>query len=131
MLKISSCPSNIRVVEGFVQHLCQEMNVKQDVYPNILISLTEAVNNAIRHGNNLDESKQVIISLIKKQPDHICLRVSDEGRGFNPNEVKDPTKGENIFRLGGRGVFLIRELADEVHFLNNGSTVEMAFKIGE
>lgn len=130
MLKISSCPSNIRVVEGFVQHLCQEMNVTQDLYPNILISLTEAVNNAIRHGNNLDESKQVEITLVNSVPNKICLRVSDEGRGFDVNDIKDPTTSENIFRIGGRGVFLIRELADEVHFLNNGSTVEMAFKLG-
>lgn len=130
MLKISSCPSNIRVVEGFVQHLCQEMNVRQELYPNILISLTEAVNNAIRHGNNLDENKQVEICIVEKESNQICLRVSDEGRGFNINDIKDPTIEENIFRLGGRGVFLIRELADEVHFLDNGSTVEMAFKIG-
>lgn len=130
MLKISSCPSNIRVVEGFVQHLCQEMNVKQDLYPNILISLTEAVNNAIRHGNNLDENKKVEISIVTSQPNCICLRVSDEGHGFDVNDVQDPTMGDNVFRIGGRGVFLIRELADEVHFLNNGSTVEMAFNIG-
>lgn len=106
------------------------MNVRQELYPNILISLTEAVNNAIRHGNNLDETKKVEIRLVKKQPNRLCLQVSDEGCGFNINEVKDPTTNENVFRIGGRGVFLIRELADEVHFLNNGSTVEMAFKIG-
>ena len=128
MLKISSCPSNIRQIEGFVDGLCKEYNVRQDLYPNILISLTEAVNNAIHHGNNLDKSKEVCISLVRRS-NKIFLRVSDQGCGFDHNAVKDPTAEENIYRLGGRGVFLIKELADEVHFLNNGSTVEMAFKL--
>ena len=128
MLKISSCPSNIRQVEGFVNGLCKEFNIQQDLYPNILISLTEAVNNAIRHGNNMDKKKEVCITLVERT-NCICVRVSDEGCGFDPRDVKDPTAEENIYRIGGRGVFLIKELADEVHFLNNGSTVEMAFKL--
>jgi serine/threonine-protein kinase RsbW len=128
MLKITSCPSNIQQLEGFVQLLCNEYGIKKDLYPNILISLTEAVNNAIHHGNNLDMNKCVEITSMCRSH-HLCVRVKDEGHGFDHNDVKDPTADENIFRIGGRGVFLIRELADEVHFLNNGNTVEMAFKI--
>ena len=94
----------------------------------MLVSLTEAVTNAIVHGNNGDVSKSVKIQL-EKSGDNFIIRVSDEGRGFDPNTLPDPTKGENLFKTGGRGVFLMQKLSDTVRFHNNGSTVEMFFKL--
>jgi serine/threonine-protein kinase RsbW len=127
-LKISSRPSSIQKVENLVQDLRSRLDIKDDKYCNILISLTEAVNNAIHHGNNLDESKFVIVQT-GYQGSKLMVSISDEGRGFDPSAVADPTCSENICECGGRGVFLIKQLADEVHYLNNGSTVRLSFHI--
>ncbi|MEL6987923.1 MAG: ATP-binding protein [Bacteroidota bacterium] len=126
MLKLTSSPNNICEVEAFVKDLVQEHGVKEELHANILISLTEAVNNAIIHGNELDESKFVEVTC-KKQNKELCISVSDEGEGFDPNDIPDPTAPENIVKIGGRGVFLIKKLCDRVAFRNNGSTVEIGF----
>ena len=126
MLQLPSSPNAIRRVENFVQELADKYMLSPEVYPNVLISLTEAVNNAICHGNRYDEKKFVNIALMETWSG-IAIRVSDEGTGFNPVNIPDPTTKENITKLGGRGVFLIRELADDVNFLNEGRTVEMHF----
>ena len=102
--------------------------VSPDIYGNILVSLTEAVNNAIIHGNRSDESKSVQIQLRKKN-DSLNIRVSDEGRGFDYKNLPDPTAPENLMKIGGRGVFLMQQLSDDISFHNNGSTVEMQFKL--
>jgi serine/threonine-protein kinase RsbW len=94
----------------------------------MLISLTEAVTNAITHGNHYDENKVVQINLQKKS-DTIAIRVSDQGRGFDPANVPDPTCEENICKCGGRGVFLMQRLCDQIQYKDNGRTVEMHFKI--
>lgn len=106
----------------------EQYRIQPDLHCNILVSLTEAVNNAMIHGNCGDESKNVHIKL-KKQRNTLAIQVSDEGRGFDPASIPDPTAPENITECGGRGVFLIQQLSDNVHFRNNGSTVEMLFKI--
>lgn len=127
-LKISSTPTSIKKVETYVQSLCSRLNIKDDMHCNILISLTEAVNNAIRHGNNLDSNKFVLVeSGLEKKT--LSVVISDEGKGFDPEALADPTAEENIYECGGRGVFLIKQLADDVHFLNNGSTVKLAFRL--
>ncbi len=107
----------------FKKHeLCAEL------YPNMLISLTEAVNNAIKHGNHYDHSKTVFIQA-RIQDDRVCCIVTDEGSGFDYLSLPDPTVAENIEKIGGRGVFLMQQLSDRIKFLNNGSTVEMEFLI--
>lgn len=126
MLEIASHPSNIACLESYLNKVIEEFQLSQDLYANMLISLTEAVNNAIIHGNRCDDKKYVRIFLDRK-PDHLAFRVCDEGSGFDPDRVPDPTAEENICMEGGRGVFLIRQLCDRVKFNNNGSTVEMAF----
>lgn len=128
MLRISSHPGNIRQVERFVRNICEEHRIREALFPNILISLTEAVNNAIIHGNNQDETKYVEVQSVCN-PRSLSLKISDEGVGFNPNNIKDPTAEENICCDGGRGVFLIKELSDRVIFLNNGSTVKIEFQL--
>ncbi len=128
MLKLSSNPRNIALVESFVEQVVERYKLSPDVYGNILISLTEAVNNAIIHGNCEDESKTVRIQF-RKRKDHLAVRVMDEGCGFDYQSVPDPTAPENLLQVGGRGVFLMQQLSDSVEFHNNGSTVEMQFKI--
>jgi serine/threonine-protein kinase RsbW len=128
MLKLRSTPRSVVAVESFLEEVASKYRVNPDTYGNILVSLTEAVTNAIRHGNQCDEKKTVRIQL-KKCKDSLAFRVSDEGCGFDHTNLPDPTCPEFIDQPGGRGVFLMRALCDEVSFLDNGSTVEMHFRI--
>mgnify|MGYP006292403397 CR=1 FL=1 len=128
MLRLTSDPRNISMVESFVQRIVEKYKIHPDKYGNILISLTEAVNNSIIHGNRKDQSKCVHIHLHKKR-DRLAIRVSDEGCGFDYRQLPDPTAPENLVKLGGRGVFLMQQLSDDLRFHNNGSTVEIHFKL--
>ena len=128
MLKLPSNLRSINVLDSFVQDVVHQYKISQEVHGNMLISLTEAVTNAITHGNHYDENKVVQINLQKKS-DTIAIRVSDQGCGFDPASVPDPTGDENICKWGGRGVFLMQRLCDQIHYKDNGRTVEMHFKI--
>ena len=128
MLKLTSDPRNIRKIESLVKKLANKYRIGAELYPNILISLTEAVNNAIVHGNNMDLNKYVNINVIEEK-NVLSFIISDEGPGFNHKTLPDPTAPENIECLGGRGVFLIKQLSDRVCFYNNGSTVEIQFNL--
>ncbi len=128
MLKLSSTPSCICQVEDYVKELAKKHRISPELYPNILISLTEAVNNAIRHGNRSNENKVVHIGY-KKNGDSLRFTISDEGNGFDYNKLPDPTCPENLLKCGGRGVFLMKELSDRVIFQGNGSTVELIFRL--
>lgn len=128
MLKLPSNLMSINVLDSFVQDVVHQYKINQEVHGNMLISLTEAVTNAITHGNHYDENKVVHINLQKKS-DTIAIRVSDQGCGFDPESVPDPTCDENICKCGGRGVFLMQRLCDQIQYKDNGRTVEMHFKI--
>jgi len=128
VLELPSRPGSISTIESWVTRIAERYRISPDVHGNILVSVTEAVNNAIIHGNNGDESKLVQVHL-KKQNNHLAVRVSDQGCGFDHCKVPDPTAPENILTLGGRGVFLMKRLCDDISFEDNGRTVEMHFKI--
>lgn len=128
MLKLASTTGSVSKVEPFVRKLVSRYNLSPDRQCDILVSLTEAVTNAIVHGNCREEDKTVKVRM-KQEKGVIALRVSDEGGGFDFNNLPDPTTPENICKCGGRGVFLMRQLADNLRFYNNGSTVEMRFKL--
>ena len=128
MLKLPSNLRSINVLDSFVQDVVHQYKISQEVHGNMLISLTEAVTNAITHGNHYDENKVVQINLQKKS-DTIAIRVSDQGCGFDPESVPDPTCDENICKCGGRGVFLMQRLCDRIQYEDSGRTVEMHFKI--
>ena len=128
MLRLDSEPKSIAKVEQFVKNIVRRYRLNDDQHGNILISLTEAVNNAIIHGNCKDSSKKVSISL-REGKDKLAIQVSDEGCGFDFRQVPDPTKDENLCKCGGRGVFLMQALSDNMTYRNGGRTVEMQFKI--
>lgn len=127
-LRISSKAENIILVEKMIEDVCDLFNINQDYYGNILVALTEAVNNAIYHGNAGNENKNIDISF-KTTADYVSFMIKDEGSGFNPDSLPDPTNPENIEKPNGRGVFLMRRLADKVSFEDNGSKVILDFKI--
>ena len=129
LLEISSDAQNIRKIEPYVDEIMQSHCLSDGVYGNILISLTEAVTNAIVHGNKQDESKKVIVCVKNICNENVTFLISDEGQGFDPDQIPDPTTSENILKIGGRGVFLMRQLADNVRFADEGRTVEIFFKL--
>jgi len=119
---------NIALAEKLIDEACSAHGVHESRYGNILIALTEAVNNAIHHGNRLDPSKQVILGY-RLEDGRIVFMVRDEGPGFDHEHLPDPTDPQNIEKPHGRGVFLMRALADSVSFDDNGATVSMAFSL--
>ena len=128
-LIIKSTPDNIYQVEEFIEDVRDELEFKDDVYGNVMVAITEAVNNSIIHGNQGDSSKDVIIQCQTSNPYRLVVSVEDQGKGFNPDDLPDPTAPENLANPGGRGVFLMRNLADEITFKNEGRRVEMTFNI--
>ena len=118
---------NIHLVERLIDEIVAQYHVKEDHYGELLIAMTEAVNNAIVHGNRLDVSKQVSVHFDVVDDTVIRFTIEDEGPGFDYNTLPDPTAPENLLKDSGRGVFLMKNLADEVEFLNTGSVVNLYF----
>jgi len=127
-IRIESKAENMILVERMIEDVCDLFNINEDYYGNILVATTEAVNNAIYHGNQANPNKNIDI-FFKSFPDHISFIVKDEGPGFNYSNLPDPTNPENIEKPNGRGVFLMRKLADKVSFEDNGSKVVLDFKM--
>jgi len=126
--EIKSKIENLRKVEKLVDDISTEYNISSDLYGNILIAALEAANNAILHGNKLDESKLVYI-IINKDEKTLKIRIDDEGEGFDYKNIPDPTAPENIENINGRGIFLMEKLSDAMEFSRNGATVELEFNL--
>jgi serine/threonine-protein kinase RsbW len=127
-LKIVSKIESLRKVEKMVDELSAEYNISPDIYGNILIASLEAANNAILHGNKLDERKSVSI-VFSIDASKLKIKIEDEGNGFDYKNVPDPTAPENIENVNGRGIFLMEKLSDRIEFTRNGATVELEFNI--
>lgn len=126
-LMIGSEISNMRIVEKVIDEISVELGVKEEMYGKILVSSMEAVKNAIVHGNKADIKKYVKIEFLCKKRE-LFVSVEDEGNGFRPHEIPDPTSPENIENISGRGVFLMSKLADSIKFNEKGNRVTMSFK---
>ncbi|MBL4650081.1 MAG: ATP-binding protein [Aureispira sp.] len=127
-LTLDSHPKNIAEVEPYVTQVVQKYEINQELYGNMLITLTEAVSNAIIHGNSAKAAKKVVVST-NCSNQRICFTIQDEGAGFNPDTLPDPTAPENILTPGGRGVFLMRQLSDAVTFSDDGRLVTLEFSL--
>lgn len=125
-IQIPSIVENIRIIESFIDNAKKKLSLNDDIYGNIMIAVTESVNNAIIHGNKNDRNKNVQISL-SIQDSILKFIIEDEGAGFDYQNLPDPTAPENIDKTNGRGIFLMKHLSDEVNFLNNGRIVELSF----
>ncbi|MFK8036838.1 MAG: ATP-binding protein [Crocinitomicaceae bacterium] len=128
VLEIRSDISNISQVESLIDKVCADLLVNEDMYGNILIAVTEATNNAIIHGNGRDKGKQVKLE-VGKVEDGLLFSIEDQGKGFNYDLLPDPTAPENIEKPDGRGIFLMKNLADKIEFLENGSKVNITFAL--
>jgi len=129
-ISILSKLENICHVEKLVDEISEDCKLSADLYCKVLIATIEAVNNSIVHGNKFDDSKSVDVS-VQINDSSLHIYVKDQGLGFNYENVPDPTKPENIENISGRGVFLMRNLADSINFYSNGSQVELIFNISK
>ncbi len=127
-LKVKSVISEVHKLEKFVEELCDEYNINNSYFGNILLSLTEAFENAIFHGNGSDASKIVSISF-ESRPKGLLFQVQDEGKGFDYQNVPDATDVEGNPDKKGSGLFMIRALADEVNFIDKGRCIQILFYI--
>ena len=125
-----SLPSRIETVAAAAAAVAQfvgRFGVSDDAAFGIDMAVREAVTNAVLHGNRQDENKTVDI-VLKSSPDAVEISVHDQGPGFNPEDVPDPTATENLLKTSGRGIFFMRTFMDEVDWLirpEGGTTVRM------
>ena len=125
-IQVPSIAENIRMIESFIDNAKERFDLDDDIYGNIMIAVTEAVNNAIKHGNAGDRKKNVQLSL-SLNDSLIKFIVKDEGNGFDYQHLPDPTAPENLEKVGGRGIFLMKHLSDQVEFKDKGRIVELSF----
>lgn len=128
-LELPSSFEKIERVETYVKKLQEEVGFHNDEFARIMLALSEAVTNAIVHGNKEDASKLVTVRSHMADEDLLEISVEDEGEGFDPEEIPDPLKEENLLKEGGRGVYLIEQYSDEMEFSKNGSRVTMRFEL--
>ena len=124
----SSKPENINLIEALVEELKTELKLSEETEANMLVSLSEAVNNAIFHGNRSDPMKNVRVC-VEKLDREVVFSVEDQGLGFDLLSVKDPTSIENLDKPTGRGIFLMRNLSDKLEYFNDGRKVVITFLI--
>lgn len=129
-LSFSSKSENLNLVEKLIDDVCAKNNVNDDYYGNILIAITEAVNNAIHHGNRSNPDKSVSVKCNSKG-DILFFTIEDEGAGFDYDNLPDPTDPKNIEKPHGRGVFLMKNLCDKIDFSAGGSKVKIEFNVGK
>jgi serine/threonine-protein kinase RsbW len=106
----------------------EKKGVDEHVIFDIHVSFEEALRNAMMHGNKLDPSKKVSVETDVTDV-RVAISVEDEGEGFDPDKLPDPTSEENILKESGRGVYLIKHLMDEVSYENGGRKVVMVKKL--
>ena len=127
-LSLLSEPKSLLSLESWVNSLCENYSINVELYGNILIALSEAVNNAIVHGNkNVEAKKALVVASLAR--DLLTFTVTDQGEGFDFLDLPDPTLPENLEKPQGRGIFLMNHLSDGVVYEEPGNAVEISFKI--
>lgn len=121
-------PSDTRIIEAAVAYLATHLRrldfdgSRLDL--NFRVGFSEALANAMIYGNRRDPRKRVRVEVVL-HPGTVHLRVIDQGNGFDPGTVPDPTLPRNLHRVGGRGIFLLRNLMDEVEYNARGNEVRL------
>ena len=128
-ITFSSDLNNLNIAEAIVDTISRVSKLNELIYGNILLSLSEAINNAIVHGNKFNKNKKVSVCYKFIEKKNLLITVEDEGNGFDPSKISDPTDPDNLENLHGRGVFLIHNLADEVTYELDGKKVQMKFQL--
>jgi serine/threonine-protein kinase RsbW len=121
---IPSSPKNICKVELFLKKVNKTIRLDEIQFHKLMVSLTEAVNNAIIHGNRSDPKKKIILKC-EHLPGWLLLIVEDQGKGFKLDHVSNPLKKKNLLKESGRGIFLMRTLMDKVEFQQTNGGLEV------
>lgn len=124
-LRMPGDPTAIAAVIDTISDQLIQLNVPEDKRLEIVLAVQEALANAVVHGCKNDSSKEVRVRLERHSSGRILITVTDPGQGFLPERLSNPKHTENLYAGHGRGVYLIRELMDEVSFENNGSQIRM------
>jgi serine/threonine-protein kinase RsbW len=125
-IKIESSISNICEIEVFLKRIFSKYEIDNKLYSNIYVSLNEAVNNAIQHGNKYDRTKFVKISFRDSNQFYEFI-IEDEGSGFFIDNVKDPTLLKNRNNESGRGIFIMKNYSDNLEILESGKKIKLNF----
>jgi serine/threonine-protein kinase RsbW len=128
-LQLASSLESLNQLESFIEDIRIKYSLQEEVYANVLICLNEACINAIVHGNRFTPELKVYINLGVWDKKRLVFIVSDEGKGFDYQTLEDPTLVENREKEVGRGVYIIRKLADQCIFNDQGNQLELHFKI--
>jgi serine/threonine-protein kinase RsbW len=120
----------LKCIESLTNKAGAILSLSQDQVDNLAIAVTEAVGNAIIHGNKKDPDKLVTV-VFKLDPDQVEVTVSDQGSGFDPGQIDDPLDPANLLKENGRGIFILKALMDDVRFefSPKGTTIRMAMKV--
>jgi serine/threonine-protein kinase RsbW len=128
-MTLPSAPKSISRVESFLHKVNATAGLDDIAFHKVMVSLTEAVNNAIMHGNRAQKEKKVHVRC-EVEEDGLLFCVADEGRGFRPELIDSPLKDENLLKESGRGVFLMRTLMDRVDFHRAEKGMEVCLWLG-
>lgn len=126
-LKLKSEFTEAEKIPGFVEMISDKSGLDESLTHRVMLALSEAVTNAIVHGNKENRNKKVSIK-IKINTSKIVIDIQDEGEGFDPDDIPDPVDEKNLLVTGGRGLFLMEEFADEVEYRNKGRLVILKFE---
>jgi serine/threonine-protein kinase RsbW len=125
-------PTDVRSIQHTVEYVMQRCRTceayQKRLHLNFRVGLTEALTNAMLYGNEHDPSKHVRVE-VALENGRLEARITDQGGGFDPSAIPDPTEGDNILKSGGRGLFLMRQLLDEVSFNDRGNQVTLVLRL--
>lgn len=124
-LSLNSTYKESEKVPDFVKDIQEKSHLEEDTTGNLMLLLSEAVTNAIVHGNKLDKKKKVEVE-VQINSNKIVSTVKDQGDGFDPDAANNPLKEENLLKDSGRGIFLIKEISDSMDYLDNGTTIRFS-----
>jgi len=129
---ILELPNDIRSIEHAVEYVMRHCSTCCDYARrfnlNFRVGLTEALSNAMLYGNDSDPQKRIRVE-VTVRVEEIAVRITDQGVGFDPTTIPDPTLPDNISKSGGRGIFLMRSLMDEVKFNDQGNSVTLVLRL--
>ncbi len=128
-IQLKSSFENLYLLEKFIDEICDDYHIKNTYYGNISVAVYEAVSNAIIHGNKNDSEKLVRV-IFRNLPTGLLFRIEDEGNGFDYNNIPDlADETANTLVFPGKGLYLVKALADNVSFDGKGNIVEIQFNI--
>ena len=119
--------SELEQLPPFLEEVEETFTLNDDVKARLMLVLSEALTNAILHGNKLESDKLAEVEVWMENNEKLCIKVKDEGSGFDPDKLPDPLEDDNLLKPSGRGVYLMREYADYVSYNDKGNILTIRF----